>query len=159
MKNIPLQMIVAFQLQIRSLQSFNAHRLIAPRAHSPASIRHDGIKICFIIPQRLLSASRPTQGLGVGLPNLMAASSSLESSTQPVSHADNRRLRIGVIGGGASGMFSATAAADAVQRYISEKSTQSMAGCDVVVFEGTSKTMSKVRISGGGRCNGKFKET
>lgn len=56
-------------------------------------------------------------------------------------------------------MFSATAAADAVQRYISEKSTQSMAGCDVVVFEGTSKTMSKVRISGGGRCNGKFKET
>ena len=47
-----------------------------------------------------------------------------------------------MIGGGASGMFAATAAADAAHST-----------CDVVVFEGTSKTMSKVRISGGGRCN------
>ena len=39
-------------------------------------------------------------------------------------------------------MFAATAAADAAS-----------SSCDVVVFEGTSKTMSKVRISGGGRCN------
>ena len=58
-------------------------------------------------------------------------------------------------------MFSATAAADAVQRYIQDNhgndgtSTSLIAenGCDVIVFEGTSKTMSKVRISGGGRCN------
>ena len=56
--------------------------------------------------------------------------------------ATSRRRRIAVIGGGASGMFAATAAADA-----------SSSSCDVVVFEGTSKTMSKVRISGGGRCN------
>eukprot|EP00956_Cyclotella_meneghiniana_P025320 scaffold52625_cov74-Cyclotella_meneghiniana.AAC.10 len=58
------------------------------------------------------------------------------------------RKRIAVIGGGASGMFSATAAADFFQRY--------GVNCDVVVFEGTSKTMSKVRISGGGRCNGEI---
>lgn len=52
-------------------------------------------------------------------------------------------------------MFSATAAADAVQQYLMEQGEQSSspAGCDVIVFEGTSKTMSKVRISGGGRCN------
>jgi len=51
-------------------------------------------------------------------------------------------------------MFAATAAADAVQRYASQQpaNCKSMA-CEVVVFEGTSKTMSKVRISGGGRCN------
>ena len=54
------------------------------------------------------------------------------------------RKRIAVIGGGASGMFAATAAADYVQKH-------SAHACDVVVFEGTSKTMSKVRISGGGR--------
>ncbi|KAL7540118.1 hypothetical protein ACHAXR_009871 [Thalassiosira sp. AJA248-18] len=57
------------------------------------------------------------------------------------------RRRIGIIGGGASGMFAATAAADAIQRDSPNE------GCDVIVFEGTSKTMSKVRISGGGRCN------
>ena len=67
----------------------------------------------------------------------------------------HRRRRIGIIGGGASGMFAATAAADAVQRNLSQQGDQSsLEGCDVVVFEGTSKTMAKVRISGGGRCNG-----
>ncbi|KAL7456338.1 hypothetical protein ACHAWC_007856 [Mediolabrus comicus] len=40
-------------------------------------------------------------------------------------------------------MFAATAAADAA----------SSTNCDVIAFEATSKTMSKVRISGGGRCN------
>lgn len=59
------------------------------------------------------------------------------------------RKRIAVIGGGASGMFAATAAASYVQKH-------DIDGCDVVVFEGTSKTMQKVRISGGGRCNGKL---
>ena len=64
----------------------------------------------------------------------------------------NRRRRIGVIGGGASGMFAATAAADAIKKIGEQRHVD----CDVVVFEGTSKTMSKVRISGGGRCNGMF---
>ncbi len=68
----------------------------------------------------------------------MATSSSSSSSDDTA--AARRRRRIAVIGGGASGMFAATAAADA-------------SSCDVIVFEGTSKTMSKVRISGGGRCN------
>ena len=52
----------------------------------------------------------------------------------------NPKHRICVIGGGASGMFAATSAA-------------SSGDCDVVVLEATQKTMSKVRISGGGRCN------
>ncbi|KAL9188732.1 hypothetical protein ACHAXT_007110 [Thalassiosira profunda] len=69
----------------------------------------------------------------------------LSMSTTPPS--GQRRRRIGIIGGGASGMFAATAAADAAQRYASQ------GGCDVVVFEATQKTMAKVRISGGGRCN------
>jgi len=73
-------------------------------------------------------------------------------------HHVKRKRRIGVIGGGASGMFAATAAAESVRKLLNE-SSQSSAGaavaerCDVIVFEGTSKTMSKVRISGGGRCN------
>ena len=80
-------------------------------------------------------------------PRLMLRTSSLLMSTSSSSSSDDditrRRRRIAVIGGGASGMFAATAAADA-----------SSSSCfDVVVFEGTSKTMSKVRISGGGRCN------
>ena len=81
-------------------------------------------------------------------PQLMLRTSSsclLMSTTSSISaNIDDttRRRRIAVIGGGAAGMFAATAAADA-----------SSASCHVVVFEGTSKTMSKVRISGGGRCN------
>ena len=67
------------------------------------------------------------------------------SSSQSIISNDNRRRRIGIIGGGASGMFAATAAADAANREPYP--------CDVVVLEGTQKTMSKVRISGGGRCN------
>ncbi|EED91291.1 hypothetical protein THAPSDRAFT_35087, partial [Thalassiosira pseudonana CCMP1335] len=59
--------------------------------------------------------------------------------------------RIAVIGGGASGMFAATSAADAIQRYVNGDHTSLNDGYDVVVFEGTSRTMSKVRISGGGR--------
>jgi len=51
-------------------------------------------------------------------------------------------------------MFAATAAADAVQTYLSQQQEpHHHQECDVIVFEGTSKTMSKVRISGGGRCN------
>lgn len=71
---------------------------------------------------------------------MRTSSSSLWMSTD--NDATTRRRRIAVIGGGASGMFAATAAADAAS-----------SSSDVVVFEGTSKTMSKVRISGGGRCN------
>jgi predicted Rossmann fold flavoprotein len=49
--------------------------------------------------------------------------------------------RIAVIGGGASGIFSAIAAAE------------SSSGVQVVVLEAGRKTLTKVAISGGGRCN------
>lgn len=65
----------------------------------------------------------------------------LMSAEASASNNKEKRTRIAVIGGGASGMFAATAAADAA------------ASSDVIAFEATSKTMSKVRISGGGRCN------
>jgi predicted flavoprotein YhiN len=49
--------------------------------------------------------------------------------------------RIAVIGGGASSIFSAIAAAE------------SSSGVQVVVLEAGRKTLTKVAISGGGRCN------
>ena len=67
------------------------------------------------------------------------------------SNTQQERKTIAVIGGGASGMFAATAAADYLQRYYADKRGDGIHGCDVIVFEGTSRTMSKVRISGGGR--------
>lgn len=53
--------------------------------------------------------------------------------------------KIAVIGGGASGMFASIAAAEYAE--FAKSSTQ------VVVLEATSKTLQKVKISGGGRCN------
>ncbi len=50
-------------------------------------------------------------------------------------------MRVAVIGGGAAGFFAA----------ISVKGHH--ANAEVVLFEKTSKTLSKVKISGGGRCN------
>lgn len=50
--------------------------------------------------------------------------------------------KIAVIGGGASGIFASIAAAEHAEAPIK-----------VVVLEATSKTLSKVKISGGGRCN------
>lgn len=49
-------------------------------------------------------------------------------------------MRIGIIGGGAAGFFSAIAAAQGGAN-------------DVVILEASSKFLEKVRISGGGRCN------
>ena len=54
--------------------------------------------------------------------------------------------KIGVIGGGASGIFAAISAAESASLQKSRK-------CQVVVLEATSKTLQKVKISGGGRCN------
>jgi predicted Rossmann fold flavoprotein len=50
-------------------------------------------------------------------------------------------VRIGVIGGGAAGIFGAIAAAS------------ESPNTDVVVFEATGEPLDKVRVSGGGRCN------
>ena len=50
-------------------------------------------------------------------------------------------IRIAIAGGGAAGFFAAIAAARANRN------------CEVTLFERTSQFLSKVRISGGGRCN------
>lgn len=56
--------------------------------------------------------------------------------------------RIGIIGGGASGMFSAAAAAAAAA-----SARDHNLNIEVHVLESSPKLMSKVEISGGGRCN------
>ena len=60
--------------------------------------------------------------------------------------------RIAVIGGGASGIFSAVSAAE----HYAQLSRTDGKGTrlEVVVLEATSKILAKVAISGGGRCNG-----
>ena len=58
--------------------------------------------------------------------------------------------RIAVIGGGASGIFSAVSAAEH-----HGKEYKKAGKVEVVVLEATKKTLSKVAISGGGRCNGR----
>jgi predicted Rossmann fold flavoprotein len=57
-----------------------------------------------------------------------------------LSSSSSSKNKIAVIGGGASGIFASIAAAEHEQ-------TQ------VIVLEATSKTLQKVKISGGGRCN------
>lgn len=52
---------------------------------------------------------------------------------------DVKKLSVGIIGGGAAGFFAAIHAAQG--------------GARVVLLEKTSKVLSKVKISGGGRCN------
>ena len=49
--------------------------------------------------------------------------------------------KIAIVGGGAAGFFAAIAA------------TQANSSCKVSLFERSSQFLSKVRISGGGRCN------
>ena len=49
------------------------------------------------------------------------------------------KLKVGIIGGGASGFFAAIEAAKN--------------GAEVLLFEKTNKVLSKVLVSGGGRCN------
>ncbi len=56
-----------------------------------------------------------------------------------------------VIGAGASGIFAAIAAAEKSLSVCDSKN--SMEKPIVTVFEGTSRLLSKVKISGGGRCN------
>ncbi len=49
--------------------------------------------------------------------------------------------RIGIVGGGAAGFFAALACAEAES------------GAEIFILEKTSQFLSKVKISGGGRCN------
>jgi predicted Rossmann fold flavoprotein len=50
-------------------------------------------------------------------------------------------MKIGVVGGGAAGIFSAI------------RAKEKLPECEVIVFEKSHKILSKVKISGGGRCN------
>lgn len=70
-----------------------------------------------------------------------ALSTTTSTSTTPRS--------ICVIGGGASGMFAATAAAEALSTRYADSDVE----WKVTVLEATSKILSKVKVSGGGRCN------
>lgn len=79
------------------------------------------------------------------MPSLSVQLSTSSSSVGAVA-ANNANKRIGIIGGGASGMFSAVAAADALRQRGADN-------VQVVVLESGRKTLTKVAISGGGRCN------
>ena len=63
----------------------------------------------------------------------------------PLSLSYQGSPRIAVIGGGASGMFAATAAANEIQTKCNDDQNH------VIVFESTKRIMTKVSISGGGR--------
>jgi predicted flavoprotein YhiN len=60
------------------------------------------------------------------------------------------RCRIAVIGGGASGIFAAISAAASASASSSATTSTSV---EVTVLEASSKTLQKVKVSGGGRCN------
>lgn len=78
----------------------------------------------------------------------------MSTTTTPASAlsaaSQNGVKRIGVIGGGASGIFAAISAAGSATAVDRGSSTRVV---DVIVLEATSNTLQKVRISGGGRCN------
>ena len=103
--------------------------------------------IMFVLMKRIYSYDvffrhhRHSRVVPSSLSSTSTTTTLLMSAAASASNNKEKRTRIAVIGGGASGMFAATAAADAA------------AASDVIAFEATSKTMSKVRISGGGRCN------
>lgn len=72
----------------------------------------------------------------------------LITTTNALSSSSNK---IAVIGGGASGIFASIAAAEhAATTCTNSHPTKKT---KVVVLEATGKTLSKVKISGGGRCN------
>jgi hypothetical protein len=67
-------------------------------------------------------------------------------------HPSSNRKSIAVIGGGASGIFAAIHASSS-QSLSSPTSSSLTPRIDVTVFEATAHLLSKVKISGGGRCN------
>lgn len=66
-------------------------------------------------------------------------------------------IRIGILGGGAAGMFAACIASETVQKYFDESSRKNSSFAappvHIIVMEATKQLMAKVKISGGGRCN------
>lgn len=80
-----------------------------------------------------------TNPMGRCLVSTMSISSSTPSSSSSSSRIPSQPS-IAIIGGGASGIFASIAAAE-------------YGHASVTVLEATSKTLQKVKISGGGRCN------
>ena len=74
------------------------------------------------------------------------------ATTTSSSGSGSQRRRIAVVGGGASGIFAAVAAA-AAESSPTKPAADDAAAVVVTVLEATSKTLTKVKISGGGRCN------
>jgi len=64
-------------------------------------------------------------------------------------------IQIGIIGGGASGIFAACAASEAKERFtkICESKGYPPPKIGITVLEATNLLMTKVKVSGGGRCN------
>jgi predicted flavoprotein YhiN len=98
------------------------------------------------------AAAAAAAGSGSGALGLSLSSS---SASYRDDGPDNRRharcCRIAVIGGGASGIFAAIAAAAAADP--AGAAADSASSVHVTVLEASSKTLQKVKVSGGGRCN------
>lgn len=77
----------------------------------------------------------------------LSTKSSSSSSSSNGNVRSSLKGSVCVIGGGASGIFSAISAAD----HLNANDYKGL--CSVIVLEATSKLLSKVKISGGGRCN------
>lgn len=134
-KQIPLLHALTFQWHSNTLNCFqHSQFLLHSVTFNSSKWSHD----------RGHQLSRTRTKLSSTL-SMTAASDISDEFSSRQNQRGSRRRKIAVIGGGASGMFAATAAADAIQKY------GASTDCDVIVYEGTSKTMSKVRISGGGR--------
>ena len=109
--------------------------LYSPFKFLPQSYCSD-IKQCMKYQQGMLTRTSPTQ--------LATSEASTSTATEGKSRQNSKRKSIAIIGGGASGIFAA----------IHASSPSSCArNIDVTVFEATSQLLSKVKISGGGRCN------
>jgi len=87
------------------------------------------------------------------------AASALSLPNQQKQHQQQRRhpmrRRVAIIGGGPSGIFSSIAAATTARTLEVGRKPRSgrQQKVQVTVFEATSQTLAKVKISGGGRCN------
>ncbi len=78
---------------------------------------------------------------------------SVTSSTSGRDRGTKTKIKIGIIGGGASGMFCAVTASSKIIEYQHNQGQNTHKDVEIHVMESTSNLMAKVKISGGGRCN------
>lgn len=123
---------------------------------SRESLTKVGLKRTVASPCSFATAlSFPSSSSTSSLPNVTrrctfgrttTGSTGLKSKRHSTPENHQRQLRIAVIGGGASGIFAAIHAA-------SPAKSAGLSTASVTVFEAGSQTLTKVKISGGGRCN------